>query len=751
MPTWLRRGGGALLVLLLLSYAYAPVVTAGLTGGEYHTLVDVERLLHPPPGTALGARFAGLFEVHDFPRRPLAAVSLALSRLVQPGPIDSVSLVLLRLENLVLLALAALAFGAFVRRLLLSWTGSDQATAAGRASALLIALQPLHGAAVASVGARGDLLALALGGMGGALFLKGRQERRHALTLAAILFGLLAGFSSRIALALPALVAVAEFTSARRYRPAHVRLRTATTTLLVSGACVLLPPLLGELAGFPAPVERLRDGLGQQLAVALERLGALVLPINASASGALGFALAGAAVLLALHPAFLAARSAPRLWGWMLSGWAVMTCFSELLSTPVRVHPEDVTRAATLLPASVAASVGLAVAATAISGLRRALLPLCVGFAWALLAHQAGVAWNRSAWVVSTFQHDLAAARAGLGSDGARLLAVDPPRRSFGVDAVRGALPWMLDPLFVGGGTGPLGAVPGADVRVRAISSEGLSALAREPEFEVLRSTPWVLVWPQGPDPEGSDPGARAGAAARGGEAAAGGRRVLRLEPSATFPQRQRFFRAGQHVFEEPASTVGARALVATVPGATAASAPPRLGWVLAEQRAAGGVPPSGRAADGELAGAWVETEDGTRAVFDLCSSLPWLLAARVRSVFSVSGWGAIQEAALQDELPPVAFEGPRVEGADWVFTPRGAGGGHGAPDAGGWSLELLDLEHFEFERRSLVAVAGGGLRAPGAERVVSELRERGGGPVAWSLLRLVDGLAVGRLGGRRE
>ena len=89
MSAWLTRAGAALAVLLLLAYAYAPVVTAGLAAGEFHALVDVERVLRPAVAPPPFERWGGLFEVHGLAGRPLAALSLALSRLVQPGAIDA--------------------------------------------------------------------------------------------------------------------------------------------------------------------------------------------------------------------------------------------------------------------------------------------------------------------------------------------------------------------------------------------------------------------------------------------------------------------------------------------------------------------------------------------------------------------------------------------------------------------------------------------------------------------------------------
>ena len=705
MSGWLTRAGGALAVLLLLAYAYAPVLTAGLAAGEFHALVDVERILNPAAATPPFERFGGLWEVHGLSGRPLAALSLVLSRLVQPGVVDAGALVALRLENLLWLLAAGAAIGVFARRLLQPWTGSDQARAAGRATALLIALAPLHGAAVGSVEARGDLVALFLSGAGGALFLEGRQERRHALVLGAALALLLAGATSRLALGMPIVLAAAEFSSARRQRAAPARLRTAGTTFLVSGLCVALPPFASELAGFSAPSLWRGQSGTEALAVGLERLGALILPINSAVWGPLGFALAGALVLLALQPAFVAARSAPRLWGWMLSSWFAATLLFELLATPARVHPEDLTRAATLLFTSSAASVGMGVATTAISGLRRALLPFALASGAALLAHENGQAWNTAARSAAELKGDLLAASAE-GPAGARLLAIDPPERVAGLDPLRNALPWMLDPLFAASLSEP--------VRAQMVSRRGLAALAREVEFEALRGEPLILVY----------------------SADGGGRRSVLLEPVEPFDLRRSFFREGRLDLDVPSA--GARALVATVKDPANDGEPPRLGW-----RTAAGEETH------ELTGAWVQAEDGARAVFDLSASFEWVLSPRIKSIFSTGGWSRIEEAVLQDALPLPTVTGPEVRGADWVFRPEQ----DRAASAGDWTLELLDLAELTFEEHPVRESPTGELVAPGAERRVANLLGRGpggSGPLAWSLVRRVGGVAVECLPGRR-
>jgi hypothetical protein len=172
---------------------------------------------------------------------------------------------------------------------------------------------------------------------------------------------------------------------------------------------------------------------------------------------------------------------------------------------------------------------------------------------------------------------------------------------------------------------------------------------------------------------------------------------------------------------------------VVTVRGEATPALPPRLGW-----RASGG-------ATGELVGAWVAGDDGTQAVFDLCASTEWVLADRVKVLYSEHGWGSIRDAVLLDSLPEAEVEGPRVEGADWEFRVQRPGAGTV------WRLELFGLYQLAHRELRVVEDGDGRLRVRGAERAMAELLRDDGGPVAWSLLRLEGEVAVGRLAGRRE
>jgi hypothetical protein len=722
----LARTGAVLAALFCVLFAWWPLVTAPLAGGDFHALVDAGELIRPSGSASLSATLDRLYAVHGAEGHPLASLSLGASALAwssgdgEGGRFGPRAALASRLESLALLLASAWALGAFVRRLLLPWTGSEQASAAGWAVALLFAVYPLNASALASLTSRGDLLGLALAAAACATFLRSRQEHRHGATVFAGVLAILAGLASEVALGLPPVLAAAELASARRYRPLPVRLRTAATTLVVFGACVGLDILLRLLRGRSGAEELAALGagpaagdLGSALSIGIEKLGLLVLPVNVSAIGIAGYGIAGALVLLALQPALLAARSAPRLWGWLVLSWCATMALAELRDPWVRVHADDVSRAAALVPATAVMCAGLAGAATALSGLRRTLIPIAIAAGFTVLAHANALAWSAAAREVEGLRSHLEAARETYGRD-ARILVLEPPGRSHGVDALEGVLPWMLDGSFSarsGGGSAP---------DVRSLGVEAFLALAREPELDRLRESPLIISLPT------ADLGAQT--------TELPSREALLLPRPAPSEAPTTWYREGR----SPSLDLEAFSSRALRVRTAAAAEPTRA--PIAHWRASSGVAPGS-----SLRGAWLASEPGV-AVFDLCSSLAWILGERITRIWPEEGWVLIQEAKVLEELPPVA-EGlaPRVEGADWLFDrPH-------APDAdetrSSWRFELLDLNRFDHAVLEVVATDGA-LRAPRAAERAAELA-RSGGPVAWSLERRVDGIAVARSRGR--
>ena len=723
----LARVAAVLAALFCVLFAWWPLLSAPLAGGDFHALVDAAELVRPGGSASPQRALDRLYAVHGAEGHPLASLSLGFSTLVWSarggggirfGPRAALAL---RLENLALLLASAWALGAFVRRLLLPWTGSDQASAAGWALALLFAVYPLNASALASLESRGDLLGLALAAAACATFLKSRQEHRHGSTVFAGVLAILAGLASEVALGLPLVLAAAELASARRYRPLPVRVRTAATTLIVFAACVGLDIVLRLLRGRSGAEELAALGagsatgdVGSALSIAIEKLGLLVLPVNTAAIGVAGYGIAGALVLLALQPALLAARSAPRLWGWLVLSWCASLALAELRDPWVRVHADDISRAAALVPATAVMCAGLAGAATALSGLRRTLIPIAIAAGFAVLAHANALAWSSAAREVAALRAHLESARESYGRD-ARILVLDPPGRSRGVDALHGAMPWMLDGSFSarsGGGAAP---------DVRGLGVEAFLALAREPELERLREELVIVSFPTGElvgEAEGMPE-----------------REALLLPRPAPSEAPTTWYREGR----SPSLDLEALSSRALRVRAAAAAEPTRA--PLAHWRASGAVAPGGT-----LRGAWLASQPGV-ALFDLSDSLAWVLGERITRIWPGEGWSLIQIAEVLDRLPPV-LEGlaPRVEGADWIFDRPSA------PDAdeprSSWRLELLDLARYEHARIEVEPFEGG-LRAARAAELAAQLERAGAGPLAWSLEQRVDGLAVARSRGR--
>ena len=137
MPTWLRHVGSALLVALLLAYAHSPTALSGFVGEDYATIVAAERIAGPASGRGDTGRLEALFSVPGVDGHPVAAASLVLSDVLwSPAAGGPLALLMPRLENLLLLCLAAWVIGRFVRRLLWPWVGTDHGRAAGRAGGL---------------------------------------------------------------------------------------------------------------------------------------------------------------------------------------------------------------------------------------------------------------------------------------------------------------------------------------------------------------------------------------------------------------------------------------------------------------------------------------------------------------------------------------------------------------------------------------------------------------------------------------
>ena len=725
MSSALRRVFVVVLFLVLAAWVYEPLLRSGPIGPDYEVLAGASRIgyghLRPPED--MGWR--RMFVAPGVEGHPIAAFSLGLvSRVFTEGGLWSERAVhLLRVENLLLLGLAAVLLGRYVQRLLLPWTGSEQAIAAGYACTMLFAVHPVSVSAVASP-ADHDLLYGSLFAAAAALaFLRGRQERRDHLVFLAAGLTLLCAMASDLAWMLAPALAVTEYLSAHRYRPVRRRVNTAITTLLCFGACAVVPALAragldlesgtAELARSLSVLKRPRSAM-----VALERFGYSVLPVNAVGRGATGLILGVGLILVALQPALRAARSAPRLWAGALGSWAVLMLVAVSYRLDVRVHPLDLSAASSLLPAAAMMTAMVGLSTTALTGRRRLVMPALAILALAQLARAEARCIERAAAESGRLLTDLALARSEFGSE-RPVLVLDPPRLVAGHPATAPRMEWMLDPAF--GTAGPRAE----EVWVRGIDSAGFRALAVAGELAELRAEELVVLAPLQLVEEGP-------AAPRARRLA-----VLLDRPR---PRAGPLAWTGSGVSPaldvEPLDLVALRVEPA---GLTGAYERPGVTW----EGAAAELPV------GSLRGVWLDLEERPLASFDLSSSFRWLLAGNVRRI-SLSG--QLEQARTAELVPalPIVEEasGPVARGDDWVFTWERSQWAW--PGDGGESelvltlVDLVELDVYEVDAQP----SEGELVFADAEPWAKAWRE-GGGAWLWTLEERRAGNTVARTIGR--
>lgn len=722
MPTNLRRLAFAAFAALALAFAWQSLRSAEPFGRDRAVLGTLSGRSF---GEALGS-WETISPALD-PRRghPLAVVSTAASVAVFGArgerPLDA--LLPSRLENLAWYLLASFALARFLRRFFLPWTGSDQAEAAGWAAALFFALSPLVFPLVASLACRGDVLALAFGASAAAIFLAGRQDYSVRLQGTALLLTAGAGLASDLAFLLPAVLALAEYVSARRQRPRHVRARTAATTLIVFGAAVSLSIVLRLAAGvdgWPSFVRNFFDAVEAErfapLAVGtFEKLGLVVLPINAWALGLFGQAVAGLLLLVAIQPGLLAARTAPRLWSFLLGLVSLLFALALCVAPFEGVSSRDLTQSGKLVLPVMVSCAALGAAATALSGTRRWLVPLIFAVGSAFLAHGNAAPWVRASHALSWLAGGVAEARASHGAD-VQVVVLDPPRATLGVDVLANALGGLdLD----AGGVKP----------VLGVSSDALALFAHSDVFARYAAQGLVVLAPRA---NSADDATWAAFESRDGIAI-----PLGAEGAAsTASKTRRWFSDGRSPSIDLSALENLALVVRAKPDADT-TRPPRVGW-----RAKDGSTP-------EYVGAWWRRGGEPTAVFDLAASLDWLSSERVARVWSAEGWAVVSEAELSADLPIVAgvagVVAPTVDGEAWVFAPDAKLLAAEDRPRARWTLTLLSLTDLASQRASLAVDGSDTLRFANAERAARRLS-----PCVWSLDLELDGHAVARVRGSR-
>jgi hypothetical protein len=725
MPRRLQQIVLALAIVAMSYFAHRPLFESGCLwrdAADWHAVADTTE-----PRGSLRSLWADQGEI-----RPLAAASLRGISALQGGVslLELEGGLLLRCASWILLLGTATALGFALRRVLLPWTGSSSAGAAGWACALFVACHPLSVPAVARVSAHAWLACTFLAACSAALFLRARQDRSQRALIASGLCALLAAFTSSLSLLLPPILVLLEFGSGRRPRPGSARVRTALVTAVAFTALVALEPLIAWLLGLAGrqswssvwPQTPEAHDLSETALWGVEKLGVVFLPV-AGPLGAVPYVLSGALVLLALQPVLRAMRSAPRLWGWLFLAWIALVCLALLPLAGVRTAPGDFSRAEILFPAAAFVCAGLASGATALSGTRRVVLPLLVGLGFAWLAQQSARAWPVASLATRELRGDLLAALHGAPPD-TRVWVVDPSASVAGLELPVGELTLLTHDSVLARASPRSPSEP----LLCTLSSTALFCALRMPEIAEDRERRLVLLLPQAllraPAPEVRASG-----------------RVIWPVPARSVADAQLapvFWRGDGRsplIDIDPLryATVRAEALA----GASTAEAP-RMGWRASESRFE----------NGSIDGAWLFHETGAIAVFDLSRSLDWALARGIRRVWMEGALSTLVSAEILHGagLPLRGALAPVQAGGDWAFELEGTRRPmpiRGEPE---WWLVLFDratLAASEFQAadpRSARLLFVGAAEWSGT---------RAAGAVDWWLECRLGATCVARTGGR--
>jgi hypothetical protein len=762
-----RRSGSwwALLGILVL-VAHASLFGVGPVGEDFRTLVDASRAVHSELGGAADAGADAYFDRAGTAGRPLAALSLGLSSWLwtSGGVWTPFAIGCLRLENLVLLFLVSYGLGRFLRRLVAPWTGSEHANAAATAAFMILMVHPLSVAAVASPAARGDLLAGVLAMGAGAAFLRGRQDRNYLFVALAALCTFGSTLASELGFLCPIWLAVIEYASSRRYRPRHVRLRTALTTLVVFSAFAGLDVALRIwLKVDPWPAE-LRASLatftsfGDALLACfngLTKLGVLILPVNGSNAGGFGFVCGALLLVAVVQPALHAGLSAPRLWITMLGVWLALVLLAQVPRATLNVGPNDFSDSAGLFPAVVVMAIGIGLSSTAVSGSRRQGIPLIVAFLLCALARSNARGWRYAAKDARTLQIQVGEIVKCEGTS-PRYFVIDPPGL---VDLFRVTprdLGWMFDEAISG--------VPGRaeEYSFQPQSAAAFLAFTRLSEFDEARSSSLVVVFPNHlvtPAGRGRWVGETLGPAHASGDVVEWRNPSDESETAQGKPSGGHWRSAdGGTPFFADSAGIECITVAPRPPASSAGPEPAALYW-----RSRGSV-----VRGGLLSGVRLEDGGGQHVVFDPGSSLAWLLGPRVDSLLLM---GELAEGAGAEvwAAPPSVpdLSEPAIDGDDWYFghpkpsriapSPPTSDPAAELDDAGAelrppqeesWILTLLDLESFEYVEILCEFDGDGSLQAEDAEEISQSLRSVPGS-LAWGVEHRVDGVVIERSGGR--
>ncbi len=479
MPDGMRKFGVGVLVVALMAWAHGPALSAGAFGGDLELLAGLK-----------GRGPLVLFGVPGTGGRPLAGLSLFIDRgLWNPDKVwTTAEIALVRLGNLALLVAIAAGLRVAVRRAVEPFLGSESAHAAASTAAVFLLVHPLAVSAVGHLSARGDLLGLALGTWSAALFLIGRQDKfKRRLTQAFVLAGV-ASLASRWALVMPFVLGGIEFLSAGRHRHVGLRTHTTITTFVIAAALVSVEGIARHRWA-PEPVQHfiVFDAGAFHPALFLRELGTVLLPVDLAGMGVIGYVFAAIALGLALHPGFVAGRTAPRLWGRLLVGWAISLFVTHALHDGGRVSPGELAAAPGLIGAAIVLSIGFGLGSTAFSGSRRVVLPALTALFLAILGRGVSMPISLAGHAVQGLQRALAVQE--LDPEADQLVIVDFPREVAGVATLGGNLDSLLSDRLLS----PTTEGPSSKPRMRLTDQQGLRMWVTTSEFDPATVT--LMQW----------------------------------------------------------------------------------------------------------------------------------------------------------------------------------------------------------------------------------------------------------------
>jgi len=658
--------------VVLAGVALAPLWRAGLLGADL--------ALYPAEGGHVSALSA------------LGNASLELTRTLfgTPGLHAGRAVRALRAENALYLFLACLVFSALLRRTLRAWLGDEVGFAAQRAAVVLLPLHPWCVLAVASASARGELLGLFFASVSAFAFLRARQQAEQRWLAASLALALLAGWASVASWLLAPLCAILEWIVARRHRSALARVRTTFTTLVGFALALLLP---AWLAGGGL---RLHELGGEVWADWLSGLGRVLVPVHPSEPDLGRAALAGAALLIVLQPALVAARSAPRTWGRFALAWSLLM-FVCLLPAPLGAArgPADLASLRWMCAPALCLGVACAAAATAHSGWKRASFPWVLAIA--LLALDQPIV---RVWPAATRRLEgLVALLAGLARETpkrpADLVLLSPPREERGLVLLpeASAARWLSHSA-------------GLERELVLADSPALTAWAGSASFP-----PEVCVVQPSASRE----------APFLADVLPATRNVLR-RASADAPQNWRGGPGLHPVLDIDPQWL--RCVRARLPADAPHAGRPRLAWNSGQ---------GGPSASSE--GVWLESAEGPVALFDLAHEPRWLLCGRVRSVWFEGGEPNLTYEALPALPEPALARELSEQSGHWSAAPAA-----GALPGLRWQLVLFDPRTLESTR----------LEARGELEFEAPPGWSGRAHLEWSLEALLGESCVARLSGKR-